>query len=131
MLPRLSSGRRLAIQARLYLSGPNQNSICAPTPGRLEHSSHGEEKQPSVAPSENDRLERIKRQVVIAIFSDDYLMERLVLKGGNAIDLILNVGTRASVDIDLSMENDFPADEREKIRQRLQNRLQDVSCRTT
>ena len=41
------------------------------------------------------------------MFSDDELMSRLVLKGGNALDLIHRVGARASVDIDLSMESDF------------------------
>jgi hypothetical protein len=83
-------------------------------------------KQPSVEITETERLERIKRQVVIAIFSDDFLMERLVLKGGNAMNLVFEVGTRASVDIDLSMEGDFPPEEREKIRQKLETRLQEV-----
>jgi hypothetical protein len=81
-------------------------------------------KQSSVEITETERLERIKRQVVIAIFSDDFLMERLVLKGGNAINLLLDVGTRASVDIDLSMESDFPPEEREKILKGLESRLQ-------
>jgi hypothetical protein len=53
-------------------------------------------------------------------------MERLVLKGGNALNLVLEIGTRASVDIDLSMENDFPPKELEAIRSRLENRLQEV-----
>ena len=76
--------------------------------------------------SETERLEKIKRQVVIAVFSDDYLMEQLVLKGGNAMNLALDVGTRASVDIDLSMEGDFPPEERERVRQKLATRLQEV-----
>jgi rubrerythrin len=37
-------------------------------------------------------------------------METLVLKGGNAMDLIYNVGTRASYDLDFSMEEDFKKD---------------------
>jgi len=79
-----------------------------------------------VRANETERLEKIKRQVVIAVFSDDYLMEQLVLKGGNAMNLVFDVGTRASVDIDLSMEGDFPPDERKKIRQKLETRLQEV-----
>lgn len=56
---------------------------------------------------EEERIQRIKRLVVIAMFSDDELMERFVLKGGNAIDLAYQLGWRASVDIDLSMADDF------------------------
>jgi hypothetical protein len=83
-------------------------------------------KTPSKKTAEFDQSERIKRLVVIGIFSDDYLMERLVLKGGNAINLVLEIGTRASVDIDLSMENDFPPKELEAVRVRLEKRLQEV-----
>ncbi len=54
------------------------------------------------------QLERIKRLVVIAMFSDDQLMEYLVLKGGNAVDLVYKLSSRASMDIDLSMSEDFP-----------------------
>lgn len=54
------------------------------------------------------QLERIKRLVVIAMFSDDQLMEYLVLKGGNALDLVYKLSARASMDIDLSMREDFP-----------------------
>ena len=83
-------------------------------------------KTPPEKTAEYDQSERIKRLVVIGIFSDDYLMERLVLKGGNALNLVLQIGTRASVDIDLSMENDFPPEELESVRVRLENRLQEV-----
>ena len=83
-------------------------------------------KKPSADSAEYEQAERIKRLVVIGIFSDDYLMERLVLKGGNALNLVLQIGTRASADIDLSMENDFPPKDIEAIRIRLENRLQEV-----
>lgn len=53
-------------------------------------------------------------------------MERLVLKGGNALNLVLLIGTRASVDIDLSMESDFSPAELEDVRNRLESRLQQV-----
>lgn len=62
-----------------------------------------------------EHLDKIKKLVVIAIFSDDQLMERLVLKGGNALDLIHRISTRASLDVDLSMDNDFIAAERRVI----------------
>jgi len=85
-----------------------------------------QKKKPSAKTTEFEQSERIKRLVVIGIFSDDYLMERLVLKGGNALNLVLEIGTRASVDIDLSMENDFAPKELEAVRKRLENRLQEV-----
>src|SRR5258706_7054219 len=56
------------------------------------------------------RFERIKRLVIVAMFSDDDLMERLVLKGGNALDLVFGVAARASVDVDFSMAGDFDED---------------------
>lgn len=60
-----------------------------------------------------DRLESVKRLVVIAMFSDDRLMERLVLKGGNALDIIHKISVRASVDVDFSMADDIPEAERQ------------------
>jgi predicted nucleotidyltransferase component of viral defense system len=70
------------------------------------------------------RLEEIKKLVVIAMFSDDLLMERLVLKGGNALDLILRISSRASIDVDFSMQGDFQDEtEREAIRRRVEKTL--------
>ena len=45
--------------------------------------------------------------VIKAMFSDDVLMEKLVLKGGNAIDIGYNLGARASTDVDFSISEDF------------------------
>lgn len=44
----------------------------------------------------------------MGMFSDDEMMEVLVLKGGNALDLIYRISNRASVDVDLSMADDLP-----------------------
>lgn len=52
-------------------------------------------------------LRNIRRIIVTAISSDDYLMTELVLKGGNALELAYNVGNRASVDLDYSMAAEF------------------------
>jgi predicted nucleotidyltransferase component of viral defense system len=60
------------------------------------------------ADAELARVEQIKKLAVISMFSDDVLMERLVLKGGNALDLVHRISTRASMDVDLSMPGDFP-----------------------
>ncbi len=54
-----------------------------------------------------DNIDKIKRLTIIAMVSNDYLMEQLVLKGGNAIDIVYQISGRASIDLDYSMQNDF------------------------
>lgn len=54
-----------------------------------------------------DSLEQIKRVAIAAMFSDDELLEQLVLKGGNAMDVVLQVNSRASVDLDFSTARDL------------------------
>ena len=54
-----------------------------------------------------DRIEQIKRLAVVAMFSDDELMEMLVLKGGNALDIVYGVSLRASLDLDFSIPTEF------------------------
>lgn len=55
-------------------------------------------------------LEKIKIWAVQAMFSDDALLEQLVLKGGNAMALVHQVSVRASVDLDFSLKQDFGDD---------------------
>lgn len=62
-----------------------------------------------------DLVNRIKRLAIIALASDDKLVETLVLKGGNAIDLAYKQNSetiyRTSYDLDYSIENkDFEED---------------------
>src|SRR5262249_17744818 len=52
-------------------------------------------------------LAEVRRLVIVAMFSDDMLFNQLVLKGGNALNLIYGIGTRSSLDVDLSLEGDF------------------------
>jgi len=59
------------------------------------------------ATAQTDALEKIKRLTVVSMFSDDELEEDLVLKGGNAMDLIHRLSSRASLDLDFSMKHDF------------------------
>lgn len=49
----------------------------------------------------------IRRIVVAAVFSDNTLMEKFVLKGGTALEVVHEVVTRGSVDVDLSIQGDF------------------------
>ena len=51
-------------------------------------------------------LLRTGELVVSAIASDEELFEKLVLKGGNALQLVHKVGARASLDYDFSMQDD-------------------------
>lgn len=58
---------------------------------------------------QTDLLRELKKLVVVAMFSDDEFFDELVLKGGNAMDLIHRLSSRASVDLDFSMQHDFVA----------------------
>jgi hypothetical protein len=49
----------------------------------------------------------VRRTAITAMFSDDVLFERLVLKGGNALNIVLGISDRTSLDLDFSIENDF------------------------
>jgi hypothetical protein len=53
-------------------------------------------------------INEIRKLVIIAMFTDDALFGRLVLKGGNAISLVYGYGNRGSLDVDFSMEEEFP-----------------------
>lgn len=66
-------------------------------------------------------FETLRREVIIAIAVDDFLWERLVLKGGNALRIVYGIGARASLDIDYSMEGDFT--DLEIVRERLEAAL--------
>ena len=57
-----------------------------------------------------DRIKRIKQLAVIAMFSDDDFLEKLVLKGGSAIELFHPSPGRASLDLDFSIDGDFEDD---------------------
>jgi predicted nucleotidyltransferase component of viral defense system len=52
-------------------------------------------------------FEEIRKTAIIAMFSDDSLINILVLKGGNAIKIVLGLSVRTSLDLDFSMEADF------------------------
>jgi hypothetical protein len=71
-------------------------------------------------------LLEIRKTIIVAIASDDVLMERLVLKGGNALDIVYRLTDRSSLDIDFSMEEDLSGeDELADFRTRMFRALQD------
>ncbi len=66
---------------------------------------------------------QVKRLALVAMFSDDEFMEKLVLKGGNALALIHNINGRMSFDIDMSMEGEFSRKHLDQIEARIKYRL--------
>jgi hypothetical protein len=52
-------------------------------------------------------LDEVRRRILVGLFSDDELMDALVLKGGAALSLIYKVGSRSSVDMDFSVQKAF------------------------
>ncbi len=68
-------------------------------------------------------LDDVKTLVIIAMFSDDEFMDQFVLKGGNALDIVHAVSTRASLDVDLSMPADFAPDALASVRLRVERSL--------
>lgn len=55
--------------------------------------------------------EKVRRLAMKAIFTVDALLDRIVLKGGNALNIIYNLSGRASLDLDFSLPNDFSEEE--------------------
>jgi hypothetical protein len=63
----------------------------------------------------------VKKRTIMALFSDDELMERLVLKGGNLLDIVYNISSRASLDVDFSVDGDLG--NLELLKKRIENTL--------
>jgi len=80
-------------------------------------------KKKSSKSDETKQLDEIKRLVIIAMFSVDMLIDRLVLKGGNAIDLIHHITTRSSRDVDFSIQGEFAKEEMAEIKDRIETSL--------
>lgn len=72
---------------------------------------------------DNSDLVAIRRTILTAVASDDYLVGELVLKGGNALELVHRIGARASVDLDFSIATDF--DDPGAVAERLHRALSD------
>src|SRR5262245_24323019 len=66
-------------------------------------------------------LDEVRRRILIAMVSDDDLLNELVLKGGNALAMVHEIGMRASLDMDFSIATSFPDldDVRRKVFQQL------------
>jgi predicted nucleotidyltransferase component of viral defense system len=53
-------------------------------------------------------FDRVRSLAIQAVFSDETFFERVALKGGNAIALAYDISSRTSLDLDFSIEADFP-----------------------
>lgn len=48
-----------------------------------------------------------RKLILHALYSDNWLYNQLILKGGNALSMIYKIGKRTSLDLDFSIQNDF------------------------
>ncbi len=60
-------------------------------------------------------LDKIKILALKALMHDEKLMYGLVLKGGNALQLVYKITDRASMDIDFSISGDFTESDFQRI----------------
>jgi predicted nucleotidyltransferase component of viral defense system len=68
-------------------------------------------------------LRKIRKLILAAVGSEDELVDAFVLKGGNALELIHQIGERASIDMDFSVAEDF--DDPEAVADRLFHALRE------
>ena len=72
---------------------------------------------------ELDNYTKLKKIAIMAMFSDDFLLDNLVLKGGNALDIVYGIANRASLDVDFSMEGEFAESDLPTIERRIEATL--------
>lgn len=65
----------------------------------------------------------VQKLALKAVFSDDKLMQMLVFKGGNALDMIYGPAARSSMDLDFSMEGELLPAERLDVKDRIDRRI--------
>ena len=72
--------------------------------------------------------DEIRRLTITALFSDDTLLDKIVLKGGNALSLVYGLSRRTSIDVDFSIDTDFEdfEDAKQRIFRALENRFDSV-----
>jgi len=73
---------------------------------------------------DSEKIQKIKTLAIIAMFSDDDLMEILVLKGGNALDIVHKVAQRSSMDLDFSIPQQFKPENNEQIETKIKKVLE-------
>jgi predicted nucleotidyltransferase component of viral defense system len=74
-------------------------------------------------PDSSNIFTTIKSIALKALFSDDELLDMLVLKGGNALTLIYKLINRASIDLDFSIQEKIKEQDFERIKERINKTL--------
>lgn len=70
-----------------------------------------------------EEIKAIKKLTIIALCSDEYLMDKLVLKGGTSLELIFKVINRMSKDIDFSVDGALVEYSLEELRKRIEQKF--------
>jgi predicted nucleotidyltransferase component of viral defense system len=68
--------------------------------------------------------EKVRRLAITAIFMIDSLLDRIVFKGGNALDFVYGLTGRTSIDLDFSLCDDFSEKEIPEIRIAIEGALE-------
>jgi len=76
--------------------------------------------------TETEQHAKIRRLTVLSLFSDDNLMERLVLKGGSVLSMFFGLDLRTSLDLDFSMPGDFASSQLDAVEDRISRRLSET-----
>ncbi|NBD28379.1 nucleotidyl transferase AbiEii/AbiGii toxin family protein [Paenibacillus glycinis] len=71
-------------------------------------------------------LDDVKKLAIVSLFYDDELVDRFTVKGGTAINVFFGYNDRTSMDIDVSMSDDFSPDEMQHIASKLEKAFQNV-----
>jgi predicted nucleotidyltransferase component of viral defense system len=74
-------------------------------------------------PYDIEQIDAIKRLTVLAMISDDTLMQLLYFKGGSALNMIYDLPGRASLDLDFSMADSLSEEEQADISGRIKKVL--------
>jgi predicted nucleotidyltransferase component of viral defense system len=70
--------------------------------------------------------EHVRRLALKAMFINDALLNRIVLKGGNALDIVYGITERASLDLDFSMTDDFTKEDLPRIERSINQSLKKI-----
>lgn len=73
-----------------------------------------------------NKITEFRKLVIIAIFSNDELAKRFILKGGSALDLVYKINYRSSMDVDLSMGDDIEEKDLPIIENLFETSLQEI-----
>ncbi len=76
--------------------------------------------------SDHDEVVKIRRLAITAMARDPDLLEQLVLKGGNSLDLVYQISPRSSLDLDYSLSSEWSPSELPGVSLRIQKSIESV-----